>query len=89
MDKIQNLHDLEYYNNMQLCCSLVQKWTELKPENKELQKLSKSITDIAFYVIRIQGDLQVHKSALSDYRYDKNKALLKLKELKETKQNVI
>tara|TARA_R100001143_G_C3262562_1_gene88445 strand:- start:168 stop:422 length:255 start_codon:yes stop_codon:yes gene_type:complete len=80
MDKIQNLHDLEYYNNMQLCCSLAQKWVELKPNNKELQHLSKAITDIAFYVIRIQEDLQVHKSALSDYRYEKNKALLKLKD---------
>ena len=80
MDKIQNLHDLEYYNNMHLCCSLVQKWIKLKPDNKELQHLSKAITDIAFYVIRTQEDLQVHKLALSDYRYDKNKALLKLKE---------
>ena len=76
MDKIQNLHDLEYYNNMQLCCSLAQKWIELKPENKELQKLSKALTDVAFYVVRVQGDLQKHKEAISGYRYDKNKELV-------------
>jgi hypothetical protein len=82
IDKIQNLHDLEYYGNMQLCTSLVQKWIKLKPDNKELQHLSKALTDTAFYVNRIQGDLQKHKEAISDYRYDKNKALLELQELK-------
>ena len=83
IDKIQNLHDLEYYGNMQLCTSLVQKWIKLKPDNKELQHLSKALTDTAFYVNRIQGDLQKHKEAISDYREDKNKALLELQELKQ------
>ena len=82
-DKIQNLHDLEYYSNMQLCTSLIQKWIKLKPDNKELQYLSKALTDTAFYVNRIQGDLQKHKEAISDYREDKNRALLELKELKQ------
>jgi hypothetical protein len=82
MDKIQNLHDLEYYSNIQLCCSLAQKWLELKPENTELQGLGKALTNVAFYVVRIQGDLQKHKEAISGYRYDKNKALLELQELK-------
>lgn len=83
MDKIQNLHDLEYYGNIQLCCSLVQKWIKLKPENVELQELGKALTNVAFYVVRIQGDLEKHKEAISGYRYDKNKALLELQELKE------
>ena len=82
-DKIQHLHDLEYYSNMQLCTSLIQKWIKLKPDNKELQYLSKALTDTAFYVNRIQGDLQKHKEAISDYREDKNRALLELKELKQ------
>ncbi len=83
MDKIQNLHDLEYYGNMQLCTGLVQKWIRLKPENKELQHLCKALTDVAFYVNRIQGDLQKHQEAISDYREDKNRALLELQELKQ------
>tara|TARA_R100000656_G_scaffold45930_1_gene37483 strand:+ start:329 stop:592 length:264 start_codon:yes stop_codon:yes gene_type:complete len=82
MDKIQKLHDLEYYANMQLCTTLVQKWLKLKPDNKELKELSKSLTSMAFYVNRIQSDLQKHKEAISEYRYDKNKALLELQELK-------
>tara|TARA_R100001480_G_C4611331_1_gene164829 strand:- start:203 stop:421 length:219 start_codon:yes stop_codon:yes gene_type:complete len=68
---------------MQLCTSLIQKWIKLKPDNKELQYLSKALTDTAFYVNRIQGDLQKHKEAISDYREDKNRALLELKELKQ------
>tara|TARA_R100001530_G_C4316279_1_gene154455 strand:+ start:356 stop:619 length:264 start_codon:yes stop_codon:yes gene_type:complete len=83
MDKIQNLHDLEYYGNMQLCTGLVQKWIRLKPDNKELQHLCKALTDVAFYVNRIQGDLKKHQEAISDYRDDKNRALLELQELKQ------
>ncbi len=83
MDKIQNLHDLEYYGNMQLCTGLVQKWIRLKPDNPELKAMGKALTNIAFYVVRIQGDLEKHKEAISGYRYDKNKALLELQEIKD------
>ena len=82
MDKIQNLHDLEYYGNIELCCSLAKKWIKLKPDNPELKKLVNALIDISIYVVRVQGDLQKHKTAISDYRYDKNKALLELQELK-------
>jgi len=83
MDKIQNLHDLEYYSNMELCTKLLQKWIKLKPDNKDLQEYSTALTSIAFYVNRIQGDLQKHREAISDYRYEKNKALLELQKIKE------
>ena len=37
MDKIQNLKDLKYYANIQLCLELALKWSKLKPKNKEIQ----------------------------------------------------
>lgn len=83
MDKIQNLNDLKYYSNMLLCTGIVKKWTDLKPNNPDLQKMAKALIDITLYVIRIQEDLQCNKIAVSDYRYRKNKALLELKEIKE------
>ena len=82
MDKIQNLHDLEYYGNILLSTELVKRWIKLKPNNKELKKLGEALIQISLYVVRIQDDLSKHKEAISDYRYDKNKALLELQELK-------
>jgi hypothetical protein len=82
MDKIQNLHDLEYYGNILLSPQLVKRWIKLKPNNKELKKLGEALIQISLYVVRIQDDLSKHKEAISDYRYDKNKALLELQELK-------
>ena len=56
MDKIENLHDLEYYGNIQVCLELALKWKKLKPDNKEIQELSRALIDISFYVIRIKKD---------------------------------
>ena len=88
MDKIQNLHDLEYFTNISLICELALKWSKARPANKEIKALSDALTSIAFYVNRIQGDLQKHKMAISDYRLDKNKALLKYKEIKDKFDNL-
>tara|TARA_B100001250_G_C19355199_1_gene595123 strand:+ start:46 stop:330 length:285 start_codon:yes stop_codon:yes gene_type:complete len=88
MDKIENLHDLEYYGNIQVCLELALKWKKLKPDNKEIQELSRALIDISFYVIRIKKDLDANKIAVSDYRYDKNKALLQLQEIKNKYENL-
>ena len=88
MDKIQNLHDLKYYTNMNLVTELALKWGKLRPDNEEIQALSKAITDIAFYVIRVQEDLAQHKIAISDYREDKNKTILKYREIKKKFDNL-
>ena len=89
MDKIQNLKDLKYYANIQLCLGLALKWSKLKPKNKEIQGLSKAIMDISLYVIQLQTDLNTNKEAVSDYRYRKNKALLELTDIKKKYDNLI
>lgn len=82
-DKIQNLHDLEYYGNIQLCLELAIEWNKLRPDNKEISALGKALLDISFYVNRIQGDLQKYKFVASEYQYEKNKAILELREIEE------
>ena len=67
MDKIQNLHDLKYYTNMNLVTELALKWSKARPNNKEIQALSKSLTDIAFYVIRVQEDLAQMNAIKAEY----------------------
>jgi len=88
MDKIENLHDLEYMGNIQLCLELSLKWSKLRPENKEVKALSRAIVDISFYVMRISKDLEKYKDSISDYRYNQNKALLELKEIKDKYDNL-
>ena len=84
--KIENLEDLKYYSNMLLLTGTIKKWRELKPDNPEIKKLSKALIEVTLYVIRLQDDLHNHKTAFSDERYAKNKALLELKELTEKYQ---
>ena len=83
MNKLQNLHDLEYYTNAQLCIELASKWSKAKPDNKEIKALSKALTEIAFYVVRVQQDLAVREQSASNYNYEKNKVMLELQELQK------
>tara|TARA_R110000737_G_C14535335_1_gene477990 strand:+ start:80 stop:355 length:276 start_codon:yes stop_codon:yes gene_type:complete len=81
-DKIQNLHDLEYYTHAQLVVELITKWIKSHPDNVELKAISKAMTEIMFYVVRLQQDSLKKDMVISDYRYKKNTALLELQELK-------
>jgi len=83
IDKIQNLKDIEYYSNMELCSSLVRKWRKLKPNNKELKSFDLNLLEISLYVVEIQRDNHFHKDAISDYKERWNKVRLELQELKE------
>tara|TARA_R100000479_G_scaffold49096_1_gene22668 strand:+ start:774 stop:1049 length:276 start_codon:yes stop_codon:yes gene_type:complete len=85
-NKIENLEDLKYYSNMLLLTGTVKKWRDMKPNNKEIQKISKALIEVTLYVIRLQDDKLNYQTAFSDERYAKNKALLELKELTEKYQ---
>lgn len=85
INKIQNLKDLEHYANMLELVGVVKKWNKAKPDNPDLKKVINCIANITMYIATLQNDLAKHKMAMSDYRYEKNKALLELQEL--TKKN--
>ena len=74
IDKVTNLKDLEYYNNMQLCSSLVKKWRKLKPNNKELKSFDQNLLEVTLYVVEIQRDIALRKL---------NKALAIAKDLRK------
>ena len=38
-NKIQNIQDIEYYDNSIVIADLINKWTKAKPNNKELLDL--------------------------------------------------
>lgn len=82
-NKIQNIQDLEYNNNQILIGELIQKWIKSKPTNKELLNLRDAFIDNSIYVAGLQNDLMACKIANSEFREQRNDAILKLEELKE------
>lgn len=88
MTKLENIHDLEYLGNIILCMELAIKWKKLKPDNPELQELSRALQEIAFYNNRLKQDLDTYKLIASEYRYEKNTAILELREIKKKYENL-
>lgn len=82
-DKIQNIQDLEYSNNQILIGELIQKWIKVKPSNNELLSLRDAFIDNSIYVAGLQNDLMACKMANTEYREERNDAILELEELKE------
>ena len=82
-NKIQNIQDLEYSNNQILIGELIQKWIKSKPTNKELLNLRDAFIDNSIYVAGLQNDLMACKMANTEYREQRNDAILELEELKE------
>ena len=88
MDAEQNLHNLEYLNNSILVSEILQKWKKQKPDHKELNEVVNAYIQVVFYVTRVTQDNTVKDSLISKYRYERNKALLELEELKKKYNNL-
>ena len=87
--KIENIQDLNYNNNQLLIGDLIKKWVKAKPKNKELIGLRDAFIDNSIYVACLQNELTACKMANSDYREQRNDAILKLDELMEVKKNFL
>ena len=88
MDAEQNLHNLEYLNNSILVSEILQKWKKQKPDHKELNEVVNAYIQVVFYVTRVTQDNTVKDNLISKYRYERNKALLELEELKKKYNNL-
>lgn len=88
MDAEQNLHNLEYLNNSILVSEILQKWKKQKPDHKELNEVVNAYIQVVFYITRITQDNTVKDSLISKYRYERNKALLELEEIKKKYNNL-
>lgn len=56
---------------------MVLKWEKLKPDNPEIKEFARSIAVVFFYVNQIQSDRMHYDNAISEYRADKNRAVLR------------
>jgi len=75
--KINTLKDLEYFGAFTYCAEMVLKWEKLKPDNPEIKEFARSIAVVFFYVNQIQSDRMHYDNAISEYRADKNRAVLR------------
>lgn len=82
-DKIENLRDLEYIAAYIFVAEITLKWSKQHPKNKELNKLCWAWTQVEFHINYLTQELRLHKRAISEYREDKNNALLENQELKK------
>ncbi len=72
---IENQNDLSFYTDLNLCCELVRDWLKQKPDNKELNAMSKALIGITFYTNKLQMDRHSYNQIISMYRQDKCRAV--------------
>ena len=73
MDKIQNTHDAEYWNNAHLCSSILRGWHKIKPGNEEIRSVMNALQEMSFYVARLKHDAQAKDKIVEEYKLIKQK----------------
>lgn len=82
-EKIQNLKDLEYYNAFDYISTTVLRWCKAKPDNEELKQMSKCCAEVFFYATTLQQERRLLEMSISQYREDKNRAVLRARKSEE------
>jgi len=78
-----NIHQINYLNESLLVGEILKEWNKNKPENEGLNIIIKAYAKMTMYVARLNNDIMAKDMLISKYRYEKNKALYELKELKD------
>lgn len=90
--KIDSLKDMEYLVDIEMLSTLILDQCK-KNETPTLTAMSKAIARIFFYVHSLQLDRKMYDKAISQYREDKNRAVLRARksevELDTVKQELI
>ena len=74
--KIDLLKDMEYLADIEMLSTLILNQIK-KKETKTLTEMSGAISRIFFYVNNLQMDRKMYDKAMSQYREDKNRAVLR------------
>ena len=77
--KIDLLKDMEYLTDIEMLSTLILDQCK-KKETKTLTAMSKAIARIFFYVNSLQQDRKMYDKAMSQYREDKNRAVIRARE---------
>jgi len=74
--KIDLLKDMEYLTDIEMLSTLILDQLK-KKETPTLKEMSGAISRIFFYVNNLQMDRKMYDKAISQYREDKNRAVLR------------
>lgn len=80
--KIDLLKDMEYLADIEMLSTLILDQCK-KKETPTLTEMSKAIARIFFYVNNLQMDRKMYDKAISQYREDKNRAILRSRKAEE------
>lgn len=90
--KIDLLKDMEYLTDIEMLSTLILDQCK-KNETPTLTEMSKAIARIFFYVNSLQVDRKMYDKAMSQYREDKNRAILRARkaevELESVKKELV
>ena len=78
---MRNYRELEYLGQFNEAASIVKTWLDAKPDNKELQILSKALVTIASYNENLEIERRGFDKAYDIQRTELNKALSRITEL--------
>jgi hypothetical protein len=74
--KIDLLKDMEYLTDIEMLSTLILDQCK-KKETPTLTEMSKAIARIFFYVNSLQVDRKMYDKAMSQYREDRNRAIMR------------
>tara|TARA_R100000231_G_C5303581_1_gene158309 strand:- start:512 stop:817 length:306 start_codon:yes stop_codon:yes gene_type:complete len=78
--KINNLKEIDYYSNFNLVGEYIVKWKKLKEDSKPLNDMYFAWQQIGFYVHNMIIEQKHYDKSLSEYRSDKNRAIIRARE---------
>lgn len=78
--KINNLKEIQYYADFNLVGEYIIKWKKLKEDSKPLNDMYFAWQNIGFYVHNMIIEQRHYQTSLSEYRADKNRAIVRARE---------
>ena len=78
---MRNYKELEYLGQFNEAATIVKRWLDAKPDNKELQALSNALITIASYNASLEIERRGFDKAYDIQRTELNKAMSRITEL--------
>ena len=81
--KIDTMQELSNTGDLILLQGLIKQYSEMKPDNQELQSMAQSIVRVSIYFSKMQLDANTWKHLHSDLKHANSRLVLENRELKE------
>jgi peptidoglycan hydrolase CwlO-like protein len=82
IDRITNLKDIEYYNNIGLLSELVLEAIK-KQDTPKLQQMAKALSEITFYVNELHTNRWAHNKIVSECTASKDRAIVRARRVED------